>query len=299
MQSIINAEDFEQLNNSNNYNNDLFVSCRSFLNINNQQAQKIENLREDATQFIIYYNSYSNILMNRFKWNCSSVKSRLIERLLYYFGSCAIVNINNELKPYNYIINEYNADTLEPKSIDIIDMMGNVVKSNINNKDFVIIYDNIDKLPKAYTTYIYSVKLAHSQRAINNNIKKQFTPIIFSGSSEQKKALEILSRKYEQGINYWFCDKDYLQQISTLDLKIDFKALELFDVSDRIKNDYFSLVGINNENVTKQSGVTEAEVNANNEYINNIIDAQLQMRLEAIEEFNEKFGVQMEVFINV
>ena len=269
---------------------DMYKATFDFTKIENGIEQKLNNLRLDTMMFLIYFTNYSNILMTKFAWDLSPVISRTIEKILFYFGSCAVIKDGGKLKPYKYIITEWDKETAEPMTITCCDLKGNRVKDNINKKDFVIIYSNINSFPKVFTTWNFCSKFARTQRAIDNNVSKQFIPVIMNGTPEQKKVLELLARKYEQGIPYWFVDKDVMQNISTLDLHVDFKAIELYELMDRQKNEFETLVGIDNENVNKASGVSEFEIEANDEYINAQNNSELYYRKLACTEIEEKFG---------
>ena len=77
--------------------------------------------------------------MTKFAWSVVPEMSRTIEKILFYFGSCAIVRDSGQLKPFKYIITEWDKETAEPMTITCCDMKGNQVKQNVNKKDFVII----------------------------------------------------------------------------------------------------------------------------------------------------------------
>ena len=277
------------------FNDNIYKSTFDFTKIENGIEQKLTNLRHDTMMFLIYFTYYSNILMTKYAWSLAPAISRTIEKILFYFGSCAVIKDGGTLKPFKYIITEWDKETAEPMTIDCCDLKGNIVKSNVNKKDFVIIYSNINSFPKVFTAWNFCAKFARTQRAIDSNVSKQFIPVILHGTPEQKKTLEQLARMYEQGIPYWFCDKDILQNISTLDLRTDFKAIELYDLLDRQKNEFETLVGIDNENINKASGVSEMEIEANDGIIDSHNKAETYYRklscIEIEKKFNEKWGV--------
>ena len=277
------------------FNTDIYKSTFDFTKIENGIEQKLNNLRIDTMMFLIYFTKYANILMTKYAWSVSPILSRTIEKILFYFGSCAIIKDGGKLKPYKYIITEWDKETAEPMTIDCCDLLGNVVKTNVNKKDFVIIYSNINSFPDVFTTWNFCSKFARTQRAIDSNVSKQFIPIVFQGSSEQKKTFEALARKYEQGVNYWFCDKDALNSLTTLNLNIDFQAIDLYNLLDKQKNEFESIVGIDNENVNKESGVSEFEIEANDEFLNSINNSAIYYRKCACQEIEDKFDEKWEV----
>ena len=295
MRDILSEDDIYN-NKDSKQNSDIYNVCWNYTKINQGFEQKLNNLRIDTMMFLIYFTTYSNMIMSRFKWSTNSKKSRLIEKLLYYWGSCALVKIDGELKPYKYLVKEWNTETGEPKRIDIFDLFGKPVKQDIKEKNFVIIYDNIMNFPKVYTVYNMCCKMARTQRAIDSNVKKQFIPILLKGNPEQKKALETLAKKYEQGVDYWFCDEGIPDMLQALNLNVDFKGVELYDILDKQKNELQTLVGIDNENVNKQSGVSTEEIEANDDFIERVNMNALLYRKEACDECKEVFGVNMEVF---
>lgn len=277
------------------FNDNVYKSTFDFTKIENGIEQKLNNLRQDTMMFLIYFTTYSNILMTKYAWSLLPAISRTIEKLLFYFGSCAIIKDGGQLKPFKYIITEWDKETAEPMTIDVCDLKGNVVKTNVNKKDFVIIYENINSFPKVFTTWNFCAKLSRTQRAIDSNVQKQFVPIVFEGTPEQKKAFEQLARKYEQGIPYWFIDKDLRDALSTINLNVDFKALELYDLMDRQKNEFETLVGIDNENINKASGVSEFEIEANDSFISSVNTSDSYYRKLACKEIENKFGETWEV----
>lgn len=277
-------------NGKDNFNSSIYKDTFNFTKIEEGIEQKLNNLRQDTLMFLIYFTKYSNILMTKYAWSLSPVISRTIEKILFYFGSCCVIKENGNVKPYRYIITEWDNETAEPLTITVCDLKGNQIKQNVNKKDFVIIYSNINSFPEVFTTWNYCSKFARTQRAIDSNVSKQFVPLVFHGTPEQKKALELLARKYEQGVNYWFCDKDYMQNITTLNLNVEFKGIELYNMLDRQKNEFESLVGIDNENVNKDSGVSEYEIEANDEFLESINKSALYYRKCACKEIKEKFG---------
>lgn len=287
----INLEEHDR----NNFNTGIYKETFNFTKIEEGIEQKLNNLRVDTIMFLIFFTTYSNALMTKYAWSLTPVLSRTIEKLLFYFGSCCVIRDGGKLKPYRYIITEWDKETAEPLTITAVDLKGNQVKRDINKKDFVIIYDNINSFPLVFTTWNYCAKFARTHRAIDSNVSKQFIPILFHGTPEQKKALEELARKYEQGVNYWFLDKDYMNNISTLNLNVEFKGLELYDLLDRQRNEFETLVGIDNENVNKASGVSEFEIEANDEFLDSVKVSAEFYRKSACKEIKEKFGEEWTV----
>lgn len=275
-----------------NFNSNIYKSCFDYTKIENGIEQKINNLKQDTIMFLIYFTNYANALMTKYAWDLSPVISRTIEKLLFYFGSCAVIKDGIEIKPYRYIITEWDNETAEPLTIDVCDLKGTLIKSNINKKNFVIIYSNINSFPVVFTTWNFCAKFARTQRAIDSNVARQFIPLVFQGTPEQKKAFELLARKYEQGVNYWFCDKDTIQAMSALNLNVEFKGIELYNILDKQKNEFETLVGIDNENINKDSGVSEFEIEANDEFLDSINTSELYYRKCACKEIKEKFNVE-------
>ena len=96
------------------FNTDIYKSTFDFTKIENGIEQKLNNLRIDTMMFLIYFTKYSNILMTKYAWSVLPILSRTIEKILFYFGSCAIIKDGGKLKPYKYIITEWDKETSEP-----------------------------------------------------------------------------------------------------------------------------------------------------------------------------------------
>ena len=85
-----------------------------------------------------------------------------------------------------------------------------------------------------------------------------------------------------------------MDDIDVLDLSTPDVIKTLYDLKLSTENELLTMFGINNENINKQSGISEAEVESNDgEVANGYIDAMLYMRQEACEQMNKLWGLNV------
>lgn len=272
-----------------------------FLTLSKNGALHWEELFTSLNNFIPVYAQYTNLCLNFFEWELPVENEQLngdfIERLLFFKGRCAVVNDKTrglmvvDFQNIGGWSNIFGYPT-KIQARDIFDY--NKVIGDYESKDFVIIRNNQLWYPTNITVLKYAIDISNILDAINLNVESQKFPVILQSSDDkQKLTIEQLSEKIETGERYIYLkdDFDVDRRLKSLEINAPFIADRLNDLQNKKTAELLTALGINNENIDKQSGISSEEVNANNGLIKLNFDAMLIPRQEACDEIKAKFGI--------
>lgn len=255
---------------------------------------RFENEEYIADHVDILFNRFYNLALNRFTWKNlpEGLTSRKMEEMLvengkvfFYrndegvlvclpcFGT-GYYNIYNEPLSYNVIGNKYN---------DVVDTeKGVVIRNNAretNDRDDIM---------------LFAERINEVELTMDLNLDGQKTPyIILCDEKERLTFKNIIKqvRKYKRAI---FGTKNLsINNITTLDTKSEYLLDKLQMHKKELMNELLTFLGINNNDVQKRERVVVDEVNANNEFILVNIDHMYDERKRAVDEINEKFGLNI------
>lgn len=258
-------------------------------------AKKITNRR--------YYDYFTRLSLKArsiFKWENlpNNIDEKWIENYLFYNGKCLFfedkekgfmitdlsetgkLNYYDEpttIKPYasNYT---YNDDDL------------------MNNEDAIIIRNNDDNTPTAWSIEIFAYKLTNIDRTIDTNIELHKIPYIITTTDKQKLSFKKLMDKKQDNEPVIFTDKDLdIDNIKILETKVPPVFKELQEQKHEVFNECNTFLGINNANVSKRERLITNEVDANNDDIEANLDVMLKARQEAVKRINKLFKLDIKV----
>ena len=275
----------------------------NFLTLSKNGALHWEELFNGLENFIPFYVQFANLCLNFFEWelpvNNEQLNSDFIERLLFYKGRCAIINDKSRgLMVVDFVnIGGFSNMFGYPTRIQARDIFDyNKVIGNYDSADFVIITNNKMWYPTNITVMKYSVDISNILDAINLNVESQKFPVILQATDEkQKLTMEQLADKIECGERYIFSKPEFNVNslISSLDINAPFISDRLQDLQQKKTAELLTALGINNQNVNKESGITSDEVQANNGLVKLNFDSMLIPRQEACDEIKRKFNINV------
>lgn len=272
-----------------------------FLHMSKNTALKWEDGFTALNNFIPFYAQFANLCLNFFEWDFPADNEQLsgdfLERLLYYKGRCAVIrDKNNGLMVVDFsAIDGFSNLFGYPTRIQARDIFNyNRVIGEYDSEDFVIIPNNKLWYPTNITVVKYSIDIANILDSINLNVESQKFPVILQAAdNEQKLTLEKLTEQIECG-NRYIITKHSLNadsQVKSLEINAPFISDRLNDLQLKKTAELLTALGINNQNITKASGITSDEVNANNGLVLLNFDSMLIPRQEACDEIKRKFGI--------
>lgn len=169
-------------------------------------------------------------------------------------------------------------------------------KSYRVGEECVLIRNNDDMIPTAFSIKLFAYRLAEISRTIDINIAAQKTPTLILCSDKQRLTMKNV-------YNQWNGFEPVIYGDSTLDvnnisvLKTDAPIVfpELQVQKQSLWNECLTFLGINNANTEKRERLITDEVEANNSHIDLSADCMLKAREKACEQINEMFKLNVKV----
>lgn len=256
-----------------------------------------EYIDATANEFNNLYKYYTNIAMNRFKWEVGEqfFEGRHIERWLYEYGKCA------------FFIDEHLGLMVLPcHTHDKRNVYGDAQKVRMRGfngqewvkdvEDVVILRNNILAVPTFKYVRDKCYKIANIQGAIDTNIEGQKTPFIIQGDEKTLLSLKNIWKNKEYNVPVTFTDKQLnMKEAVILPTVAPYVAGNLSDMKVICQNEIMTYLGINNSNIDKKERVLVDETNANNQIILESLDVLLDRRKEVCKKVKEKFDIDLSV----
>ena len=263
-------------------------------------------LLNDSSYFD-YIERMKKIALSMFEWTGlpDSMNSRYLEMTLYYKGQAGLLYhntygfINTQVADGGYIniyglptkLNCYSFRFNESRDLYVPN------SSKEMDKDVILVLNNYERVPTASTIELFAYRLAEAQRTADVNIKAQRTPILITTDQKQEFTMKKLYEQYDGNTPVIFADKNAninLEAIRAIKTDAPYIADKVMDYKREIWNEFLSFLGINNLSEKKERLITN-EVDSNNELINMNLQSYLIPRKKACEEFNQKFGTNIDV----
>lgn len=253
--------------------------------------------------FTRIYDYYKMLALNMFTWENlpQTMNSRYIENALYETGLCLVNNDDNMSLisvPCNFGANM----NINGESTEVITSGYNYVKTinYINNKECVLIRNN--DLAKATRDYIanYAERMLEVEMCIRANINQQKFPWFINATEKTKKSLEIIFEKVENFEPYILANKEIglgENALEVLTMPTPYVADKLNEYKYELEREILTFLSLNN-NFEKKERLLTDEINSNNDFISTNAMLMYKNRLQACEEINKKFGLNVKVLPN-
>lgn len=263
-------------------------------------------LLNDASYFD-YLDRMRKIALSMFEWENlpDSMNARYLELTLFYKGQAGLLYdenfgfINTQATDGGYI-NIYGLPTrIQCYSYRYNEMRDLYVPSANRPKEeeAILVLNNYDRTPTATSLQLFAYRLAEAQRTADVNIKAQRTPILLTTDQRQEFSMKKLYEQYDGNTPVIYADKNSgLNPDAIRAIKTDapFIANAILEYKQSIWNEFLSFLGINNL-AEKRERLISNEVDSNNELINMNLQSYLIPRKKACEEFNQKYGMNIDV----
>jgi len=151
-------------------------------------------------------------------------------------------------------------------------------------------------VPTCQTINYYVIKLKEIERTIDNHVKAHKVARVMTGDADTLLSVKnMLDKVDENEVNIIINKFLNKEDLDVLDLEMTFIADKLKDLSNEIKNDLNTFLGINNANTDKKERLVTDEVTANDDAIERNIAYMLRSRKEAVEAINTMFSTNIMV----
>ena len=259
------------------------------------EAFKIRNYKR-------LYDYYKMLALNMFTWENlpQTMNSRYIENALFEHGLC-VVNNDKDMGLIS-VGCSYGADmNINEESTEIITCGYNYIKTikYINNDDCTLIRNN--DLAKPTKDYIanYAERMLEVEMCIRANINQQKFPWFINATEKTKKSLEVMFDKVENFDPFIFANREIMGEnpIEVLTMSTPYVADKLNAYKYELEREILTFLSLNNHFEKKERLLTD-EINSNNDFISTNAMLMYKNRLQACEEINKKFGLNVKVLPN-
>lgn len=244
----------------------------------------------------ILYTRYKDIAISRFQWKNlpDGLTSEFIEKGLFEHGkmlACMDKNLGFlilECNPSNQV-NVYGEWTHYRA-------WGYGYEKEFSMEDSVLIRNNVDCKPTSIIVQYYLRKMAEIDNVCDVNVISHATPYIIQGKKNNILSLKGMWNKIKNLEPVVITDKKFMPDDLTVH-KTDSPYVidKLCDYYTTLENRLLTTLGFNNLASDKKERLLTDEVNSNNEIIEQYLEQQFEYRKKAVEEINEKFGLDIEV----
>ena len=255
-----------------------------------------------------YLERFKKIAMSIFEWvNLpDSMDARYIEKCLYYLGTAGLLHTEE----YGFIntkatsAGDFNIYGL-PTAIQCYSYSFNEQRrlysgltgvNNDINSEAILVMNNWERIPTASTIELFALRLYEAERACDVNIKAQKTPVLLLIDENQRFTMKNLYEQYDGNTPVIFGDKNQLSLDTIKAVKTDapFVANDIMQYKKEIWNEALTFLGVNNLSEKRERLISD-ETNTNNELINLNLMSYLAPRKLACKQFNEKYGMNIDV----
>ena len=258
-------------------------------------AFKVKNYRR-------IYDYYKMLALNMFTWENlpETMDSRYIENALYEHGLC-LVNDDKDLGLISVPCSFGANMNINGESTEVITSGYNYVKTvkYINNDNCVLIRNN--DLAKATRDYIanYAERMLEVEMCIRANINQQKFPWFINATEKTKKSLQLIFDKVENFEPFILANREIMGEapLEVLTMSTPYVADKLNAYKYELEREILSFLSLNN-NFEKKERLLTDEVNSNNDFIHTNAMLMYKVRLQACEQINKKFGLNVKVLPN-
>lgn len=263
-------------------------------------------LLNDASYFD-YLDRMRKIALSMFEWENlpDSMNARYLEMTLFYKGQAGMLYdkdygfINTQATDSGYI-NIYGLPSrIQCYSYRYNEMRDLYIKGSGEpiDKEAILVLNNYDRTPTATSLQLFAYRLAQAQRTADVNIMAQRTPILITTDQRQEFSMRKLYEQYDGNTPVIYADKNSgLNPDAVRAIKTDapFIATDILQYKILIWNEFLSFLGISNLD-EKRERLISSEIDSNNELVNMNLQSYLIPRKKACEEFNQKYGTNIDV----
>jgi len=257
----------------------------------------------NVNSFIKYRDQLMELGMVMFDWDFSSIEKNLrtninpayIERTEYFKG--ATIFFKDDVLGYlclPVILGGPFSEDDKPKRRTAYSKSG--YRKELNEDNSVIIYNSYLKKPSCYTVDFYARQLSDLEESIMVNCKAQKTPVAILCPENERLTMKNLYLQYDGNMPFIFGQNDLnLGQIKAISTGAPFVADKLYQIKMQLWNEALTHLGISNVSYQKKERLVSDEVIRNMGGTIASRYSRLDMRRQAVEEINDKFGLNISV----
>lgn len=245
--------------------------------------------------FDYYLRRFSELSLSVFKWENlpPGIDERFLELTLYTDG--AAVFFKDDILGYLALQVAANGPfDVYRVPVNRRAYAVNGYQVHLDNKDSVIIYNNLLRTPTAPDMELYAYRLYDLDRTIDVNARTQKTPAVIQCSEEERLTLLNLYKEFDGNAPIIMASKNLdLTGLKAIQPTAPYVGGELYQLKTQLWNEALTYLGIANLNIQKKERVVSDEVARSMGGTYASRQSRLAARLEACEQINSMFGLDI------
>ena len=267
---------------------------RSYIH-RSQQSGQIAQLNHDA--YKTWYAYLYGLAISRFEWEGlpSEIDTRFVEYTLLHRGMGGFFAMGRGTAQWAFCpatpignLNLY----FNPNRIQLTPPTGGLpwyrhayyfIRDKVMYKpNAIICWNDLTRKPFIPTIRYYARRLAHVDRTVDVNMMAQQTPFIIASSEMGRRDANNLTMQVMGHAAVLSVSDRLLDSVSAnvLNVNAPYVSDKLLVDAQKILNQYYSMLGIDNTNTEKRERMIDAEATSNNEQIMLIRRGALRCREE-------------------
>lgn len=263
--------------------------------------QNNEQVNEVVFGNLMYMNIFTELCMNRFKWEGlpKRATTRFLEKQLFNHG-LAVFHDDPTIGRAVFAASPVGQRNVFDDPIRYL-LYGNLFQDKrVSAKDCVPIWANYTRTTDLMIVQRYASRLAELDRTIDVNSDNSRTTKVLAYDENSRLSVENLNRQISAGDGVVRVTKPMggtiADAIAVLDLGVNVDGIEKLQiVRNGVYNEAMGFLGIENSNQDKKERLVAAEVTANNDQTSMMRYVNLNARRQAATEINEKYGLNVSV----
>lgn len=260
-----------------------------------------ESLLKNMLSFNEYVDAFVELCIATFEWDGlpDTVDARFIELALYNRGMAVYFKDD--------VVGDLCLQCIEQGKRDVYGVPikrrafspYNHYQQFLDNKNSVIIYNNMLRKPSFELVQMYALRLWCIDRGIDVNVNAVKTPVLLSCDEKEKLTLLNLYKEYEGNAPVIFGDKSLSKDsITAIRTDAPYLADKLYQLKTQIWNEALTRLGIGNTNTQKKERLVSDEIGVEVSSAVACRLSRLKARQEGAEKINKMFKTNITVKFN-
>ena len=246
---------------------------------------------------MFYVNRLATLTLSQFEWHGlpDTCDARYFERQLLYKGTATFFKPKDieDIYSLGYVQKNGFTGYGYPAGINPIDFNGHKYETD----DFEIIYDNVSRGTIMPFIYLYAKKLYEVDQTIRANLMQQNTPYIIPSTPKNSVSIKQFFKNFfafSPVLTVKKMEYNPLAELKTVDLRVDFKGNDLYELKENIWSEALHILGIAPTKTKKERLITGEIVMDRQEDIVSI-QSRLLQRIRFCDKINDRWGLDVTV----
>ncbi len=182
-----------------------------------------------------------------------------------------------------------------PIKVELFALNGKSLATDVPYKEIVVVRDNnLDLIPCMWL-FEYFEKMNNIERTLMKNVDLLKLPAIFKGDEKTVSSFNAIIQKALDFKPFAVGDPQIANNFEQYDIKIPVSFEEQMSLFKNYKNMALESIGISGTETQKRERLLSTEVESQSEYKNLVYTDFKNTQLDWIEEYNKKFGKNVEL----